>query len=114
VNQRSFFRSKMSAHHGQILPDRSMRQELSNQRLSIGLGFGEQQNSGRETIDAMHDQSSLSARLQVRRENRKRRGCVGTGRRYGQKSGRLIDRHNRIVFIQDGKFPRETRRTLRP
>jgi hypothetical protein len=68
VNQRSFFRGKMSAHDRQILPDGSVREELSNQRIPISHGFREQQNSGREAIDAMHDQSSLPASFQVRRE----------------------------------------------
>ena len=113
VDQRSLFQGKVSAHHSQILPDRSMREELSNQRFPIRHGFREQQNSGRETIDAMHDQNMLTARFQVRIEKRQRRGCVGSRRRHGQKSGRLIDRHNCVVFIQDGKLPRETMATLR-
>lgn len=70
VNERSLFRREMPAHQRQVLPDRSMRKKLSNQRVPITHGFGEQQNSGRETIDTMYHQSSLSESLQVLRQER--------------------------------------------
>ena len=70
VNERSLFRREVPANHGQILPDGSVREKLSNQRVSIRVGFGEQQNSGRETIDTMYHQSSLPASLQVLRQER--------------------------------------------
>lgn len=54
MNQRSLFRAEMAANHRQIMPDGSMREKLPNQGVSISLGLGKQQNSGRETINAMH------------------------------------------------------------
>ena len=47
-----------------------MSEKLSDQRVSITRGLGKQQNSGGEAIDAMDDQSSLPAGLQVLRDKR--------------------------------------------
>jgi hypothetical protein len=41
MNEGSLFSGEMSPHHNQILPDRSMRKKLSNQRVSIALSLGE-------------------------------------------------------------------------
>jgi hypothetical protein len=70
VNQYSLFRGQMPANYGQIMPHGSMREKLPDQRLSITQGLGEQQNSGRETIDAMYHQSLLSLSPQVLRQKR--------------------------------------------
>jgi hypothetical protein len=59
------FGCQVSAHYGQVLADRSMREKLSHQRLPIRVGFGEQQNSGCEPIGAMDYQSALAARFEI-------------------------------------------------
>lgn len=70
MNERSLACGKMSTYHDQILPQRSMRQKLSNQRVPIALGFGKQQYSRRETIDAMHHQSSLPTWFEILQQQR--------------------------------------------
>jgi len=70
VDKRPRFRGETPANHGQILPDGSMSEKLPNQCVSIACGLGKEENSGRETIDAMDYQSSLSAGLQVLRQKR--------------------------------------------
>ena len=70
VNQRSLLCGGMSTNHRQILSDGSMREKLPDQRVSIRIGLGEQENSGGETVDAMDDQGLLSAGLQVLQQKR--------------------------------------------
>jgi len=70
VDKRPRFRGEMPANHGRILSDGSMSEKLPNQCVSIACGLGKEENSGRETIDAMDYQSSLSAGLQVLRQKR--------------------------------------------
>src|SRR5271165_3037288 len=70
VNQRPFFNSEMTANDRQILPHRSMAEELPNQGVPIRPGFCEEEDARRKTIDAMYDQGSLSLRLQLRRKKR--------------------------------------------
>ena len=65
VNERPFLDVEMAANYRKILPHRSVAEKLSNQRISIRLGLRKQQNPGRKTIDAMHDQGSLSLRFEV-------------------------------------------------
>lgn len=59
VNQGCLFCAEMTANHCQILPRRRVREKLPDQRISIRLGFCKQHNSRGETIDAVHDESSL-------------------------------------------------------
>jgi hypothetical protein len=70
MNQRSLFRSEMSTNHRQVLPDRSVREKLPDQRFPIGVGFGKQQNSGCKPIGAMDYQSALPARLEILQQKR--------------------------------------------
>lgn len=76
VNDRFFFRAETPANDGQILPNRRMRKKLSNQRFPIAAALCEEQHSGGETIDTMHDQSSLPARLKRMRQKRQCRRRV--------------------------------------
>jgi hypothetical protein len=64
VNERPFFDAEMSANHGQILPHRTVAEKLSNQCVSIPVGFCKEQNPRGKTIDAMYDKGSLSPRVQ--------------------------------------------------
>jgi hypothetical protein len=47
-----------------------MGEKLPNQDLPIRLGFREEQNAGRETIDAMDDEGAFSLRRKSRGEQR--------------------------------------------
>jgi hypothetical protein len=82
-----------------------MGEKLSNQCVSTTLGFCEEQNPGRKTIDAMHNKSSLSLRPQLRGEKRQGGRRIGAFDRHGEQSWRFIDGHDGIVFIEDGEFP---------
>jgi hypothetical protein len=66
MHESSLFLGEMPANHRQVLPYRSMREKLPYQHVSIRLSLGKQKNAGRETINPMNDQSSLSLSLQVR------------------------------------------------
>jgi len=82
-----------------------MAEKLSNECVSIRLGFCKEQNPGRETIDAMYDKGSLSLRFQFCGKKRQGGRCIGAFHRHSQKSGRFIEGHDRIVFVEDGKLP---------
>ena len=93
----------MPAHYGQILPHRKMAEKLLHECVSIRPGFCKEQSPGRETIDAMHNESSLSPRFQFCGKKRQRGWLIGAGDRYSQKSGRFIEDHDGVVFVEDGK-----------
>jgi hypothetical protein len=59
VNQRPLLAGETATKHRQILPHGSVVEELSNEWVSIQLGFRKEQNPGGETIDTMHDKSPL-------------------------------------------------------
>ena len=105
VNERPFLDAEMSAHDREILPHRSVAEKLSNQRLSIRLGFCKEQNPGRKTIDAMHHKGSLSPRFQFRGKQRPCGRRIGAFHRHRWKSGRFIEGHDGIVFVEDNKLP---------
>ena len=111
VNERPFFGGQMPANYCQILSHRSMAEKLSNECVSIRFGFCKEQSPGRETIDAMYDKGSLSLRFQFCGKKRQGRRCIGAFHRHSQKSGRFIQGHDRIVFVEDDKFPGETRQS---
>lgn len=58
------------AQYRQILPHWSVAEKLANEDLSIRLGLCEEQNAGREPVDAMDDQGSLSLPRQSRGKQR--------------------------------------------
>ena len=87
VNERPFFDAEISANDCEILPHRTMAEKLSNECVSIRLGFCKEQNPGRETIDAMYDKGSLSLRFQFCEKKRQGGRCIGAFHRHSQKSG---------------------------
>ena len=72
VDERFFFGAsvdaEVSANDSQILPHRSMAEELSYQCVAITLGLCEQQHSRGKAIDAMHNVRALPAGFQFRGE----------------------------------------------
>jgi len=104
VNERPFFDAEMSANYCEILPHRSVAKKLSNECVSIRLGFCKEQHPGRKTIDAMYDKGSLSPRLQFCRKQRPCGRCIGAFHRHRWKSGRFIEGHNSIVFVERNKL----------
>src|SRR5260370_2001735 len=58
VNQRSCFSAETAAQYRKIPPHGSMREKLSHEHISIPISLRKQQNSGGETIHALHDQGS--------------------------------------------------------
>ena len=64
VNQSRLLGLQAPADNRQIIPLRLMVEKLPHERLAIGRGLGEEQDAGRETVDAMDDQGPLPPRLQ--------------------------------------------------
>jgi hypothetical protein len=85
-----------------------MRKKLSNQRAPVKLRLCKQQNSGGKAINPVYDQYSLPPVLQIVTQQRQGGWRIRAGRRHSQKARRFIDRHHRIIFVQNGKFPRKT------
>lgn len=104
VNQRPFFRTEMPTNYCKILPYRSMTKKLSNECISIGLGFCKEQNPGREAIYAMDNKSPLSLRFQFCGKKRQGGRCIGAFDRHSQKAGGFIERQDGIIFVEDGMF----------
>lgn len=102
VNQSPFFSAEMPANNGEILPQGSMSKKLPNQRVSIVLGFCKEENPRRETINAMYDKDPLFLRFQFCGKKRQGGRRIGAFDRHSQKSGRFIERHDGIVFVEDG------------
>jgi hypothetical protein len=100
VNQRPFLGAGLPANHREILPHRSMGEKLADQRVSIRLGLGKEQNPGRKPVDAMDDENSLSLPSPFGGKERKSGRSIGAWHRHSRKSGRLIDGHNGIVFVK--------------
>ena len=68
MNKRVFRAGEMPAHDGEIPPDRSVAEKLTNERITVGLGLGKEHDARGEAIDAMHDEGALPPRPQRRRE----------------------------------------------
>jgi hypothetical protein len=79
-----------------------MTEKLSNEYLSIRLGFGEEQNAGRETIDAMDNKGSLSLQRKSRRKQRQSGGTIGAFDRHSRQASRFIEDHHGIVLVKHG------------
>lgn len=69
VNELVLPGGEMPAHDGEILAHGSMREKLLYERIAIPFGFRKEQNTGRETVDAMHDVGALSSGFQFRGKN---------------------------------------------
>ena len=61
VNELVLPGGEMPAHDSEILAHGSMREKLLHERVAIPFGFRKEQNTGRETVDAMHDVGALSS-----------------------------------------------------
>jgi hypothetical protein len=105
VNERPFFGVDMPANHREILPHRSMAEKLSNECVSILLGFCKKQNPGRKTIDAMYDKRPLSLRLQFCGQKGEGGRSIGALHRHSRKPGGFVDGHDGIVFVKHDKLP---------
>jgi len=110
VDESCLLGGEMSANHGQVLADRSMREKLLDQPVPVARSLGKEKNSGGEAVDAMDDQRALTARLQVLRDERHGGRRVGAGDGDGEKSSRLVDHDHRIIFVEDGQLAGEARR----
>jgi hypothetical protein len=86
-----------------------MAEKLPNECIAIRLGFREEQNPGRKTIDAMYDKGPLSLQSESCGEQRQSGRSIGALYRHSRKSGRFIEDYHGIVFAKHGKLPRETR-----
>ena len=105
MNQSSLIGLKTSAKYRQILPHWSMAEKLSNQYLAIRRGFSEDQNAGRETIDAMDNMGSLSPQRQSRGKQRQSGRTIGAFDRHRWEAGRFVEDHQGIVLVKHGKLP---------
>ena len=105
VNEPPFFDAEMSANYCKILPHRSVAEKLSNECVSVRLGFCKEQNPGRKTIDAMHHKGSLSLPFQFGRKQRPCGRCRGAFHWHSRKSGRFIEGDDGIVFVEHDKLP---------
>jgi hypothetical protein len=104
VNERPFFGAEVSADHREVLPDRSVGEKLSNERVPIRFGLGKEQHPGRKTIDAMYDQGALPPRFQPGGKKRQGGRSVGAFDRHGRKSRWFVEGHDGIVFVEHGKL----------
>jgi len=105
VNQCPFFDAEVSANYCEVLPHRTVAEKLSNQCISIPFGFCKEQNPRSKAIDAMYDKGSLSLRLKFCRKQRPCGRCIGAFYGHSRKSGRFIDGHDGIVFVELDKLP---------
>lgn len=53
----------------------------------------------------MHDKRALSLRIQFCGKQSQGGRCVSAFDRHGRKSGRFIDGHHSIVFVEQEKLP---------
>src|ERR1700676_1386499 len=91
------------------MPNGSMVEKLSHQHISIPTGLRKQQSPRSKTINAMHNQGSLSFQFKFCDKERQSGQSIGALNRHCQKSCRFVENTHGIVFVEDGKFPGETR-----
>ena len=103
VNQSPLPGGETPANYRQVLPHRSMAEKLANEYLPIRTGFREEQNAGRESIDAMDDEGPLSLRRKSRGKQRQSGRTIGTSDRHSREARRLVEDHYGIVLVQQGK-----------
>ena len=101
-----------SANYCKVVPHWSVREELFHQRVAIGIGLGEDENSRGETIDAVHDQSALSLGLEFGGKQSQSGRRVGTFDGHGEKSSWLIENDDGIVFVENDENSRKSRAPL--
>jgi len=105
VNQCPLFDSEMPANYREILANRSVAEKLSNQCISIRLGSCKEQNPGRKPINAVYDKRSLSLLFQFGRKQRPCGWRIGAFHRHSRQSGRFIEDHDGVVFVQHDQIP---------
>jgi hypothetical protein len=101
-----------SANYCEVVPHGSVREKLFHERVAIGIGFREDENSRGEPIDAVHDQRSLSLGLEFGGKKSQSGRCVGTFDGHGEKSSRLIENDDGIVFVENDENSRKSRAAL--
>lgn len=105
VNQRPFSCSETPAKNRYILPYRHMSEKLSNERFPIGLCFGEEQNAGRELIDAVDNHSALSLPRKSLGKQRQSGQTIGAFDRHSRQAGRFIEDYHGIILVKHAKIP---------
>ena len=105
VNERPFLGAGTTANNREILPDGSMGEKLPDECIAIRRSFRKEQNPGRKTIDAMHDQGSLSLQFEFCGEKRPGGWSIGALDRHSRKPGRFVEDHHGLVFVQHGDLP---------
>ena len=100
VNERPFFGGDVPANYREILPHGSMAEKLSNECVSIRLGFCKEKDSGRETVDAMYDKRSLSLKFQFCGKKGPGGLNMGAFHRHSMKAGGFVEGHDGIVFVK--------------
>jgi hypothetical protein len=70
VDECPFGGGKMAANHGEVLSGGSVGEELSNERIAVRFRLGEEENAGRETVDAMDDERPLPSSFELRGKER--------------------------------------------
>jgi hypothetical protein len=105
VHERPCLKIETAAEYREILPYGSMVEKLSHQRISIRTGLRKQQSPGGKTIDAMHDQGSLSLQLEFCGKQRQSGRSIEALNRHSQESGRFVENDHGIVFVKHGKLP---------
>jgi len=81
-----------------------MVEKLFYQHFPIRTGFRKQQGPRGKTIDAMHDQCSLSLQLEFYDKEGQGGWTIGAHNRHSQKSGRFVENNHSIVFIKHRKL----------
>src|SRR5581483_3638404 len=102
VNKCALSGRKMSANDGEILPDRSMSEELADQCIAVRLRFREKQKPGGKAVNTMHHERSLFSAPQFSRKQRPCGRRVGVWHGNGGKSGRFIEGDHGLVFVNNG------------
>ena len=99
-----FLCAEAPADHREVLPDWSMGEKLSNERIPTRFSFRKEQNPGRKAIDAMYDKGALSLQFQLRGKKGPGGRSIGALNRHSRKSGRFIEDHHGIVFVKHDKL----------
>ena len=103
--------SEVPAHDRQVLSKGSVTEELPHKVIAVAGGFGKEQHSGREAIDAVNDERFLPFGFEFIGQQGPRRGRHGILYRDGYQPGRLVYDDDRVVFIHDFEGAGKTRRS---
>ena len=109
MHERPCLTAETAAQDREIFPYGSMSEKLLHQHISIRTGLGKQQSPGSKTIDAMHDQGSLSLQFEFCDKQRQGGGSIGALNRHSQKSGWFVENDHGIVLVKHGELSGEAR-----